>query len=374
MAFTRLIRSRLIQSVVFQRQLHVISRSSTNIKPASPTPSRLNRYNIPLYDRMAADAHMPLLLLYPSYNSDHSLKLIPDDASLSDLLKKSLSETLSKYYPFAGRLRSGSYVECNDEGVHFVEAEIGCKLSEVLEKAPVKEEEEGLGHLFPACTIWNHSSKMYPGVVMHVQLSHFTCGGVAIAVTLHHHLGDALTLCSFLRYWANLSLHSGDHKKLLHLCPRLVNELLPPSDDDSIKNISYPDKNWTTKEVVFPNRKLAELKVVVGNEDKLDGIAEDQKYTRNELLTALLYRCLVAAVAETNTGADKGSVLIRGVNVRPMLDPPLPETSVGNIVTLNYIPTSTESETKYRTLVARMREEKRRLRGIKNLDGHELGP
>lgn len=363
----------LIWSSIFRRQLHVISRSSSNIKPASPTPSNLKRYNIPLHDRMIPDFYIPMVFFYPINNSDHSSKRILNNASKSDLLKKSLSETLSKYYPFAGRLCSGSYVDCNDEGVHFVDAQIGCKLAEVLEKAPVMEEEEGLGHLFPPRTIWNQLSDLYSGTIMHVQLNHFTCGGIAVAVSLCHRLGDALTLCSFLRYWASLSLHSGAHQKLSHLSPHLVYELLPLSyDSDSITTLSYPDKNWTTKEVVFPNTKLAKLKAVVENEDKLDGVLEDQKYTRNELLTALIYRCIVAAVARTNSGPHAGSVLLRSINVRPMIDPRLPETSVGNFVIPNYIQTSTESETKYRTLVGRMREEKRQLNGIKSLDGHEV--
>ncbi|WOG83574.1 hypothetical protein DCAR_0102751 [Daucus carota subsp. sativus] len=365
----------LIRSLITKRQLHVVSKSSSNIKPASPTPSKLKQYNIPLHDRTIPNIHVPMILFYPSYNSDHSLKLIPNNASLSDLLKNSLSETLSMYYPFAGRLRSGSYIDCNDEGVHFVEAQIGCKLWEVLEKPPVMEEEEGLGHLFPPCTIWKNCTEMYPGIVMHIQLNHFTCGGIAIAATLHHHIGDALTLCSFLKYWATLSLHSGDHQKLLHLRPHLVHELLPASSDgDSIPDFPLPEKNWTTKEVIFQNTNLAKLKAAVENEDKVDGIVENQIYTRNELLTALLYRCLVAAAAETNTGAHNGSVLIRSVNVRPMIDPPLPETSVGNFVVINSITTSTESDTKYRTLVARMRQEKRRLSGIKNFDGQGLVP
>ncbi|XP_017220765.2 deacetylvindoline O-acetyltransferase [Daucus carota subsp. sativus] len=371
MAFRGLMRSFFI----LRRQLHVISRSSTTIKPASPTPSNLKRYNIPLHDLMVPEVYIPFVYFYPSHNSDHSQKLIPDSSSLSYQLKKSLSETLSKYYPFAGRLCSGTYVDCNDEGVQFVEARIGCKLGEVVQKAPVREEEEGLGHLFPPCTIWNRVTEMHSGILMHVQLSHFTCGGIAIAVTLHHHLGDALTILSFLRYWANLSLHSRDHQKLLHLVPQLVYELMPPCDHgDSIIDFPLADKNWITKEVTFPNTNLAKLKAVVENEDKLDGVVEDQKYTRNEILTALLYRCFVAAAAETNAVAENKSVLCRAVNVRRMLDPPLPETSVGNFIVANFVPTSTESETKYRTLVAQMRKQTRQLKGLKKLDAHEVAP
>lgn len=36
--------------------------------------------------------------------------------------------------PFAGRLTSGGYVDCNDDGVEFQEARIESKLFEILEK------------------------------------------------------------------------------------------------------------------------------------------------------------------------------------------------------------------------------------------------
>ena len=251
-------------SLVFRRQLHVISRSSCNIKPASPTPSILKRYNIPLHDRMIPNFYIPLIFFYP--NNNNSAHHIPDNAS--DLLKKSLSETLSKYYPFAGRICSGSYVDCNDQGVEFIEARIGCNMSEAQERAAVKEE-DGLGHLFPPRTIWNQVSDKYSGNILYVQLNHFACGGIAVAVSqLSHRLADGLTACTFSRYWANLSLHSGDHQKLLHISPVLVNALLPPSCDDvnAIETIPFPDKNWTTKELVFPKTKLAQLRVAVSKE------------------------------------------------------------------------------------------------------------
>ncbi|WOG85892.1 hypothetical protein DCAR_0105085 [Daucus carota subsp. sativus] len=357
-------------SLVFRRQLHVISRSSCSIKPASPTPSNLKRYNIPLHDRMVPNFYIPLIFFYPKNNSDPIRERVPDNAS--DLLKKSLSETLSKYYPFAGRICSGSYVDCNDEGVQFIEAQIGCNMSEVQDRAAVKEE-DGLGHLFPPCTIRNQFSEKHSGNIMYVQLNRFDCGGMAVAVSISHLLGDALTTCTLLRYWATLSLHSGDHRKLLHLCPVLVNALLPLSYDiNAIETIIFPDKNWTTKELVFPNTKLAELKIVVNNEDKLDGVVEDQKYTRNELLTALLYRCLVSVADRTNAGVHNGSVLMRAVNVRHMIDPPLQETTVGNFQILNHIVATTEADKKYRTLVARMRKEREQLKGIKSMEGHEM--
>ncbi|KAL8136266.1 acyltransferase-like [Apium graveolens] len=349
----------------------VISRSITCIKPASPTPESFKRYNLPLHDRLMPTMFIPAIFFYPSINNSADRK-----STISDLLKNSLSETLSRYYLFAGRLRSsGSYVDCNDEGVQFVEAQIGSKLSCFLERAPAKEDEEGLGNLFPPRSIWDTLSDDKDSSLMRIQLNNFTCGGIALAVSLSHHMGDALTLFSFITYWASLSRHSCDHQKLVHICPHFVYDLLPQShvDDFVTANVSFPKKHWITKEMVFHNSSIEKLKANVEFEDKLQGEVE-QNYTRNELLTALLYRCAVAAAAKSNSGVYKKSFLCQAVNMRPMLDPPLPLTSLGNFISFNPVPTSTENETELNLLVKRLRKGKMQLRGSKGMDEHIAGP
>lgn len=351
--------------ILFTRQLHVISRSGTSIiKPASPTPENFKVYHLPLHDRMMPNIYIPAIFFYADINkaADHK-------STVSNLLKNSLSETLTKYYPYAGRLRpSGSSVDCNDEGVHFVEARIGCKLAHVLEKDPAKEDEQGLGHLFPPLAIWDKLSNEKCSSLVLVQLNHFICGGIAIAVGFSHRIGDALTLLSFVAYWAGLSRHSFDHQKLLHVCPYIVSDHEQSHDNDSNTfNVSFPEKHWITKNVVFHNSNIARLKADVEIRHKLQG-KDEPNYTRNELVTALLYRCVVAAAATSNGGAYIKSVLCQTVNIRPLLDPPLPQTSVGSFINYNNIATGTENETELHNLVERIREGKLQLRRNKGMD------
>lgn len=49
-------------------------------------------------------------------------------------LEKSLSETLAQFYPFAGRfVRDDFSVECNDEGVDYLEARVsGFSLGDII--------------------------------------------------------------------------------------------------------------------------------------------------------------------------------------------------------------------------------------------------
>ena len=46
-------------------------------------------------------------------------------------------KTLSRYFPFSGRIRDRAFVDCNDEGVVFLEARVKCMLSEILENPSV---------------------------------------------------------------------------------------------------------------------------------------------------------------------------------------------------------------------------------------------
>lgn len=128
---------RRLLRTISTRQLHVISRSKTNIKPDS---NSFKQYYLPLHDRISPDAYIPMVLFYPSHSSDHSPQDEIAETPISNRLKYSLSETLTKYYPYAGRLRTEFHVDCRDEGVDFVEARIRCRLSEVLDKTPKKGE------------------------------------------------------------------------------------------------------------------------------------------------------------------------------------------------------------------------------------------
>ena len=350
----------LLLASISRRQLHVISKSKCIVKPASPTPPKLKQYNLSSQDRMIRNLYMPIILFYPPQQLANTTL-----SKISSTLKSSLSQTLSIYYPFAGRLRSGSYIHCNDEGVDFIEARIGSPFSEALEKEAEKSE-AGLGHLFRHESIWDEVSGEDPSLLL-VQLNYFTGGGMAVAVSLSHRIGDACTLCTFITYWAHLTRHSGDHEKIGHLSPHF-SQMPPYCEGDSVIPVSsLPKKFWITKEIVFRNSMIRNLKAKIGSSCQ-------EKYTRNELVTALLYRSVVTVLAKQDSGVFATTVLAQAVNVRSIVDPPLPLSSVGNWFTINHIPTSTQSELMLNSLVERMRKGKMKIKGMKSLDGNEVMP
>ncbi|AES82272.1 transferase family protein [Medicago truncatula] len=99
-------------------EMELVSRET--IKPSSPTPHHLRIYPLSFLD-----------------NSDQNSKI--------SQLRKSLSQILSKYYIFAGRLKDKITIECNDQGVTFIVTKIKNKLSDILQNPS----EETLNSLFP---------------------------------------------------------------------------------------------------------------------------------------------------------------------------------------------------------------------------------
>ena len=79
--------------------------------------------------------------------------------------------------------------------------------------------------------------------------------------------------------------------------------------------------------------------------------------TRVEVVTALIYRCAVAAASKLSS-ADflKPSALTQAVNLRKRIIPPLPEKSFGNMTWFYTIQThAQESEIEFPALVGQLR-------------------
>nr|GMD81468.1 vinorine synthase-like [Ipomoea batatas] len=140
-----------------------VFRYTERIRPSSPTPQNLRTYKLSLLDQLINRLYVPLLSFYNNSPGDHDL----------DQLKKSLSRALSYIYPFAGRLKDGKTIDCNDEGADFVAAQVENKMSEVIQYPRL----DRLRMLFPCSP--------YPEVVdstiplLAVQVTRFSCGGSA---------------------------------------------------------------------------------------------------------------------------------------------------------------------------------------------------
>ncbi|KAK9060379.1 hypothetical protein SSX86_021083 [Deinandra increscens subsp. villosa] len=311
-------------------------------------------------DLLNPKLYIPMLLFYPN-NRDEVGGLTAEQKAIA--LKKSLSESLTRYYPFAGRFTTPTspYVDCNDEGVLFLEARNDNQLDTFRR---MSWHDETLDQLFVDDLVFykNTSSKN----VVAVQLNHFACGGVGLAVSLAHAIGDGSTLGSFLSHWASVARYGSiDHKEVVPLNPHFIRS--PRSDSTQSepgtkKVIKKLDNNFASRKFVFPNSKLNELKYKVAG----TGAGSINDPTRVEVLTSLLYTTAVAA-ATTKTGCFKPSYLHFMVNVREKFVHKLPQSTVGNFVKVVMVKTMNASESSLSWVVEEMRKKKLEVGGIESV-------
>ncbi|KAK1392167.1 hypothetical protein POM88_011223 [Heracleum sosnowskyi] len=140
-----------------------------NILPTAPTPHSLKKFKLSVLDQTQVKLYVPLMLFYLNNNTGNLNSVISDK---SKLLKQSLSDTLTRFYPFAGKVRDDFYIDCNDEGVYYIETRVNCSLSDFLGQSP--------------------------GDAMIN-----SCGGIALCTCISHKLLDGATYSLFLKDWTS---------------------------------------------------------------------------------------------------------------------------------------------------------------------------
>ncbi|KAG5222380.1 BAHD acyltransferase [Salix suchowensis] len=239
-------------------------------------------------------------------------------AHKSERLKRSLSETLSRFYPFAGRIKDDASIECNDFGAVFVEARVSSLLSEFLEKPDA----EVIRKFIPAEI---ESPEELAGSLVLVQANFFPCGGLAIGVRISHKVADPVTFCTFIKAWAAAAF-------------------VPATPAAALEFIR---ERCVTKRLVFDASKIAALQVKAASESV-------QWPTRVEAVTALIWKCAMNA-SRSNSEHLRYSILSQPVNLRRRVVPPLPEHTIGNLVGY-FASCATECEVELQSLVGQIRK------------------
>ncbi|KAK3013153.1 hypothetical protein RJ639_008576 [Escallonia herrerae] len=312
-------------------QFQIISREI--IKPSSPTPLDLRTYKLSLLDQLTTHIYIPIVLFFSNeVAADHNPSSNFTERSLR--IKGSLSKTLARYYPFAGRLKNDILIDCNDEGVDFVEAKTKSKLSEFLNKP----ESGALGLLFSDGFLWKDSCE--DTSLLGIQVTFFACGGMAISLSISHKIADGCTISTFLSDWAAISYPSGKEVSPEFIATSILHLDVP----FVVPGIELEKRDCITKRFVFDAPKIAKLKAMAADS------GAPQNPTRVEVVTALLYKCAVAA------SSAKNSLLIQLVNMRARVVPPLSSTSVGNFSWYFTTTPKRESETKLQDYVRGLRD------------------
>ncbi|KAE8731422.1 U-box domain-containing protein 15-like [Hibiscus syriacus] len=323
------------------------------IKPTSPTPHHLRTHMLSFLDQFLPPIYVPMVLFYTNQEASiSSADIIANNSRRAQFLKQSLSETLTLFYPFAGRIKDHLSIDCNDEGAYCVEARVNCSLCEFLELT----DSSNVPLLLPAESSWTTPSA--GGCVAMIQVTTFSCGGIVIGACISHMIADGTAVTTFLRSWAAMSRNSGE-------------ETAYPNFDASCvfpQNVAYPREATLsalitpflrkgicrTMRVVFDASAIASLKAKATSSSASDP-------TRVEVVSALLSKCIMAAF-KTKSDIQKSTLITHAVNLRQRAVPPIPKQSMGNFLCMVAALVMTD-ETKLDKLVCHLRKAIRKADG-----------
>ncbi|KAA8529712.1 hypothetical protein F0562_034188 [Nyssa sinensis] len=315
------------------------------IKPSSPTTHHLRNYQLSFLDQISPPVFMPLVLFYPLDHGETKLS----NVDKSNQLKTSLAEALTRFYPLAGRVIGNLSINCNDDGVPFIEARANCQLSEVLCN-PIPGE---LNKFIP------YELDDVRDLLMVIQVTFFDCGGMAVSLGISHKVADALSFFMFLNSWAATA--RGD----THLpCPRFESAtLFPPVNLTDFKpSTGIVKEKIMTKRFVFTASKISAIRDKYSANTNAD---YPRRPTRIEALSAFIWSRFMASTQAKLSDSNKIYTVLHAVNLRTRIDPPLPEYYFGNVSRLAIAVPSVDSADKEDCygIVKNMRDEIRKVNG-----------
>ncbi|KAJ4837332.1 hypothetical protein Tsubulata_051225 [Turnera subulata] len=305
-------------------KVQILSRKL--ITPSSPTPEHLQTLKISYLDQFAPPLYVPRVFYYLPNGEEEGLV---KNREKSEQLQKSLAETLTLFYPLAGRyIRHKRSIDCNDEGAEYLEAEVSGTLSQLLGKGGVELRSGWLNNLVPD----PEESDNTPLVM--VQFNTFTCGGVAIGVCVAHRAADGSSVFNFMDSWAKVSRMGLDNFKF---CPSFnlgsffPQKDLPPAPP---RKLEAEHDELTMKRLVFNAASISNLKKIATTSNTTN---TDQppliKYqpTRVEVVITFIWISLIRTF-QARHGHLRPSLISIPINMRRKTLLPVPENSYGNFV------------------------------------------
>ncbi|GMI91392.1 hypothetical protein like AT3G26040 [Hibiscus trionum] len=329
--------------------------STQLIKPSSPTPQHLKIFKLSLLDQLIPAPYAPIILFYPT---DHD-EIVPNRV---ELLKKSLPDTLTRFYPLAGRIKDDLSIVCSDEGAYFVEARVNCRLDEFLQQPDLL----ALPKLLP-CDV-NSKEPTAGTYVTNIQVNMFRCGCIAVGVCISHKILDGAALSTFLKAWSAVARGC---KEAIN--PNIIStSLFPAADGLWLRDSSlvmwgclFKKGKSVTRRIVFGASSIAALKARATVSGKCP--------TRVEAVSAFLWKCTMAASKEKK-GFHSASLLTHLVNLRRRMAHDM-ENSTGNLLWIASAKTKGEKMPDLADLVGHVRKAISRVDGdlIKQLRDEDEG-
>ncbi|KAH0767070.1 hypothetical protein KY285_002941 [Solanum tuberosum] len=261
------------------------------LKPSTPTPNHLRTLKLSFFDQLALPVYVPILFYYlPSV-----------DIISCDKLQNFLAETLTKFYPLAGRFSEDDdelSIHCNDEGVE----------PPKIDLLPEMDHQ-------PSCPL------------LGIQVNLFNCGGLVIGTYISHKIADAFTLATFVKEWAYTSftgtLKAGSLPSFDHLSSLFPTRVLSETTQFPSYIINTTRPKIVTRRFIFDALAIANLKNTIEDSTAI-------RPTRVVLIMSLIWKVLVG-ISTAKNGHSRDSSLLFLINLRGKSNlPSLDNDALGN--------------------------------------------
>ncbi|WOH14377.1 hypothetical protein DCAR_0933896 [Daucus carota subsp. sativus] len=295
-------------------KLVVQTASEENILPSSPTPDHLRIFKLSVLDQIIFNFYIPLTLFYLNNNTSDLSSVI---LNRSKILKHALSKTLSRFYPLAGKIKDTHHIECNDEGVYYIQTQVNTHLTDFLGQSP------GPGNEILSLLVPQNAKESAKGsYVLMIQENVFSCGGVAICACINHKYVDGDTYTLFLRHWVAAARGSAETTYPSFPAPTLFPQ---------ISSLNFPNPDWFGKSEFVSQRFVFDSSHLAALKSKAMSSTSETAPTRFEVVAALLWKCYAkAAYKLSNNSLEKPFVLGMLINLRGKNC--IPKNAVGNLV------------------------------------------
>ncbi|XP_055814835.1 acetyl-CoA-benzylalcohol acetyltransferase-like [Solanum dulcamara] len=298
-------------------KLEIQIQTRKMLKPSISTPNHLRILKLSFFDHLVPRVYVPVLFHYlPSSTGEGTI------TERCDKLQKSLAQTLTGFYPMAGRFTEDEFsIQCNDEGVEYVETKVNADLAEFLYQLGPKTELLNDFLPWPSSSVSPYSD-LPSSPLLGVQVNIFNCGGLVIAIQISHILADAFTYATFLNEWANTSL-TGTTKDCLPSFGHLSS--LFPTRALSGPQFSPPSNRGPksiTRRFVFDALAITKLKNTIEGSSAI-------RPTRVVVVMSLIWKILVG-ISTAKNGHSRDSSFLFPINLRGKSILPSLEHALGN--------------------------------------------
>lgn len=293
------------------------------VKPAEETPIRsLWNSNV---DLVVPNFHTPSVYFYRPNGSANFF-----DAKV---LKDALSRILVPFYPMGGRLKRDEdgriEIDCNGQGVLFVEAESDGVVDDFGDFAPTLE----LRKLIPSV---DYSLEISAIPLLVLQVTYFKCGGVSLGVGMQHHVADGASGLHFINTWSDMA------RGLDVTLPPFIDRTLLRARDPpqpAFHHIEYqpaPPMKAPLEHANAQSVPKTAVSIFKLTREQLNALKAKSKedgntvsYSSYEMLSGHVWRCVCKARGLPD---DQDTKLYIATDGRGRLQPSLPPGYFGNVI------------------------------------------